>query len=190
LALGGACFALLPTLPPWLVEPTAVTRATSLILSRSLGIDMTGVSSTGLAAGYTFEVNHSAAMPSVHVATTVLLALTVMTPWPRTRRAAWLYPLAMSVAVVYLGEHYELDALGGWTVALVAWAASRDVIGNLWMLSRPTRAFGQCPGNEPARQRGHHHSQRHERGGRWRVGSNRSGVVQQGEIDRLPSSDR
>jgi membrane-associated phospholipid phosphatase len=31
----------------------------------------------------------------------------------------------MSVAVVYLGEHYVLDAVGGWAIALGGWALAR-----------------------------------------------------------------
>jgi membrane-associated phospholipid phosphatase len=32
------------------------------------------------------------------------------------------YPIAMSLAVVYLGEHYVIDVLIGWSYAVVAFA--------------------------------------------------------------------
>ena len=71
-----------------------------------------------------FEPNHIAAMPSVHVAAAVLVFLAWRQALPRTAMATLAtlaYPVAMSVAVVYLGEHFILDAVYGWLVALLGW---------------------------------------------------------------------
>ena len=58
--------------------------------------------------------------------------------WPRTVRWRWLlalYPVAMAVSLVYLGEHYVSDIVLGWLYAVVVfvvgsrlydrWAARR-----------------------------------------------------------------
>ena len=35
----------------------------------------------------------------------------------------------MSVAVVYLGEHYVLDVLTGWSIAWISWYLARQWVG-------------------------------------------------------------
>lgn len=35
------------------------------------------------------------------------------------------YALAMSISVVYLGEHFVLDVVTAWLVALAAWRLTR-----------------------------------------------------------------
>ena len=75
------------------------------------------------------QVNEVAAMPSLHTALTVLFVLAVGIALPRTRRWSWLYPLAMGVALVYLGEHYLVDVLAGGAVAFVAWRLARSAWG-------------------------------------------------------------
>ena len=63
-------------------------------------------------------VNQVAAVPSLHAATTLLMAIFL---WPRVRRR-WrplvaAYPLAMAFVLVYGAEHYVFDILLGWLVA-------------------------------------------------------------------------
>lgn len=60
-------------------------------------------------------VNQVAAIPSLHAATTALIAVFL---WPRVRRR-WrplvgAYPLAMGFVLVYSAEHFVLDILLGW----------------------------------------------------------------------------
>ncbi len=123
-------FVLAPTAPPWLSEPESVTRVTTGVLS-ALFPGESGPSAQDPRLG--FEPNHIAALPSVHVAAAVLVFLAwrrTISPSPGTALAplaalaalaALAYPLAMTVAVVYLGEHFILDAVLGWVVALLAW---------------------------------------------------------------------
>ncbi len=79
-------------------------------------------------------VNKVAAVPSLHAATALLIALFF---WSRTTRWRWLlvlYPLAMGASLVYLGEHYASDVLLGWLYAVVVF-----VVGNRlydWCLAR------------------------------------------------------
>jgi membrane-associated phospholipid phosphatase len=61
-----------------------------------------------------------AAMPSLHAGMTVLIALYAI---QRLRsRGRWLllaYPVAMSTALVYYGEHYVVDVLAGALLAVL-----------------------------------------------------------------------
>jgi hypothetical protein len=73
--------------------------------------------------------NPVAAMPSLHAGAALLVALFL---WPavgtRVRAALFLYAGSMALALVYTGEHYVADVLGGWLtagVAVLAGAASR-----------------------------------------------------------------
>ena len=71
-------------------------------------------------------VNLVAAVPSLHSAFTMLVALFL---WPRVRRPLrpllLLYPLAMGLTLMATGEHYFFDVLLGWIYAgsvMGAWA--------------------------------------------------------------------
>ena len=115
-----AAFILLPTAPPWMSDPDHVTRITHTIMTRA------GVGpGSGSGEAFWFEPNSVAALPSVHVAVSVLVAMALGSFGGWIRVAGGMYPLAMSVSVVYLGEHFVLDVATGWLVALVAWRAVR-----------------------------------------------------------------
>jgi membrane-associated phospholipid phosphatase len=119
-ALGLVGFLLLPTAPPWMAAPDEVTRVTHHLLA-----SRTGFAFRDGDGGFAFEPNHLAAMPSVHVAATVLVFLAARGFGRVAGWAGGAYAVAMSVAVVYLGEHYVLDAVGGWAIALGGWALAR-----------------------------------------------------------------
>ena len=125
-------YALYPASPPWLASHQGflphVVRITPQ-LTRSLGVDLSRVMDSQA------YVNKVAAVPSLHAATALLIALFF---WPRTVRWRWLlalYPVAMAVSLVYLGEHYVSDIVLGWLYAVVVfvvgsrlydrWAARR-----------------------------------------------------------------
>jgi len=115
--LGLVGFLLLPTAPPWLSNPDSVTRVT--VRALSLGAPVGGSPELG------FEPNHVAALPSVHVAAAVLVCLALGTDSGRWWIPGAAYAVTMSVAVVYLGEHFLLDALLGWVIALAGWRLAR-----------------------------------------------------------------
>jgi hypothetical protein len=77
------------------------------------------------------------AMPALHVAVPSLIAATLIGIAGWRSRWAWLsalYPLTMTFATVYLGEHYVLDgvagmALGATCYAAVRWAAHAGLVG-------------------------------------------------------------
>jgi membrane-associated phospholipid phosphatase len=74
------------------------------------------------------SVNLVAAVPSLHSAFTMLVALTLWNrvPWRWARPLLLLYPAAMGVTLMATGEHYFFDVLLGWIYAggvMVAWSA-------------------------------------------------------------------
>lgn len=127
--LGLAGFVLLPTAPPWLGEPGEVTRVTIHVLAALSPGD--GGSAGTIGGPVTeeprlgFEPNHVAALPSVHVAAAVLVFLAMRHAPVRLSLLGIAYAMAMTVAVVYLGEHYVLDALLGWAAALIGWRVAQ-----------------------------------------------------------------
>ncbi|WP_296391382.1 phosphatase PAP2 family protein [Williamsia sp.] len=72
------------------------------------------------------KANLVAAIPSLHAGLTMLLALFM---WPRVRalgRTLFLgYAVVMAFTLVYTGEHYVFDILGGWLLAAAVIAVQR-----------------------------------------------------------------
>jgi len=109
---------LLPSAPPWLAAYSGFLPPIHRIANEVFfGQDPRLYSY----ANHVAEGNPVAAMPSVHAGATWLIALVA---W-ETRR--WLGPLglfytiSMVLALVYLGEHYLIDALVGIALASIAW---------------------------------------------------------------------
>jgi hypothetical protein len=121
-ALGAVGFVLLPTAPPWMSDPGDVTRVTHHVISSAFGVT---VATTRGDAGYGFEPNHIAALPSVHVAVTVLVFLVTRHISRVGQLVGGLYASLMTASFVYLGEHFVLDAVLGWIVALSGWWLAR-----------------------------------------------------------------
>jgi len=111
---GLATYALFPAAPPWMASQRhLIAPITRLVPQVWKALPLR--SSGGIVErGYAYA-NNVAAVPSLHAAFSLLVAITL---WPRRRR--WLrpiviaYPLAMAFAVVYTGEHYVSDVLLGW----------------------------------------------------------------------------
>src|SRR5205823_1071596 len=85
--------------------------------------DMVGTG-THSSAGAAVGQNDVAAMPSLHMAITVVIA---MFAWSRDRRLGLLgavYAAAMGFSLVYLGEHYVTDVLAGVAFAAGSWVAA------------------------------------------------------------------
>ena len=109
LAIASIGYLLLPTAPPRLVPHLGFA-------------DTVGLSShdTGSVAGIPF--NPYAAMPSMHVGWSLLVALVVLRVTRRrlVRGVIALHPLLMAVTVTATGNHYFADELLGALVALAA----------------------------------------------------------------------
>src|SRR5262249_50767146 len=64
--------------------------------------------------------NNVAAIPSLHAAYALLFSIYLWRILPRwTRPLLVVYPLAMSWALVYPGEHYLVDCVLGWIYAVI-----------------------------------------------------------------------
>lgn len=121
-AIGLVGFALLPTAPPWLSDPDDVTRITHHVLRDTAGVSLGGDDGGTVAReGFWFEPNHLAALPSVHVAAAAPVLLVLRSFGRGALAVEAVYAMAMSYSVVYLGEHFVIDAVLGWVVALAGW---------------------------------------------------------------------
>src|SRR6202022_1316833 len=60
-----------------------------------------------------FGGNPLAAMPSLHFATSLMAALLLTEVGPLPGAVGFAYLVILSFALVYLGEHYAVDLLGG-----------------------------------------------------------------------------
>ncbi len=135
---GLATYAVYPAAPPWMASSdhliAPITRIIPLVW-QAVGLHSAG---SFVEHGYRYA-NDVAAVPSLHAAFSLLIAITL---WPRRRR--WLrpfvaaYPVLMAFSLVYGGEHYVSDILLGWAYCLAAvlgghallrwWARRRTVV--------------------------------------------------------------
>jgi membrane-associated phospholipid phosphatase len=116
-------YVLYPAAPPWYASRAGVIGPVVRASGRGwlwLHINHAGnLLQEGQAAS-----NPVAAMPSLHTGYATIIALFVLSTV--TSRFAWLmllYPAAMAVSLVYLGEHYVIDVVAGIVYAVVLHSA-------------------------------------------------------------------
>ena len=107
--LGLMTFIIFPVAPPWLASNAGYIEINHIILQT--GGDLGLVSLPSLY--HLFNVNPVAAFPSLHMAFPVLLAYFALKAFGRRGSLFVVYPLLMAFSLVYLGEHYIFDILGG-----------------------------------------------------------------------------
>jgi membrane-associated phospholipid phosphatase len=126
LALAGvATYILFPAAPPWLAAQEGLLHGVHRTTSE--GWKIVGVGTSILFSEGQAAVNLVAAVPSLHAAFTMLVALFLWerVPWRRARPLLLLYPAAMGLTLMATAEHYFFDVLLGWIyagVAMLAWA--------------------------------------------------------------------
>lgn len=128
--LGCITFVLFPAAPPWMGSERGLIGPTTRLIPELWTWTGVGASDGLVSAGYEYA-NSVAAVPSLHAALALLVALSA---WPRRRWAQALvaaYPLAMALAIVYTGEHYVADVLLGWIYAVASFAAVRWIARRL-----------------------------------------------------------
>ncbi|HTW12005.1 MAG TPA: phosphatase PAP2 family protein [Solirubrobacteraceae bacterium] len=145
---GLATYALYPAAPPWLAsQKHLIAPITRIIPQVWSALPIHGAGSV-VESGYQLA-NNVAAVPSLHAAFSLLIAITV---WPQRRR--WLrplvaaYPLAMAFSVVYTGEHYVTDVLLGWIYTAVIVVAARAMARR--RVEHPATVPAVRPSPEPA----------------------------------------
>jgi hypothetical protein len=122
-ASGLATYFLYPAAPPWWAARYGLLEPVARISGRAWNaIGLHGAGNV-LNAGQ-YAANPVAAMPSLHTAFALLVVAFFL---PRVRRRWWplmlSYPLAMTFALVYTGEHYVIDVLVGWAYVGTVFAA-------------------------------------------------------------------
>lgn len=149
--VGASLFALLIY---WIV-PLAPPRLSMESIVDTLRVEniLSAADPTGPAA----LANPYAAMPSLHVAWAVWVALALYVsyrskPW---RLAFWLYPLATTFVVIGTGNHFVLDAVAGALIVWIAWVVASRVHQTLAPAGSDggelTPAHSCCQGSEIAR---------------------------------------
>jgi hypothetical protein len=140
-------YALYPAAPPWMAsQDHLIAPVTRIVPAVFAGLHLHSAGSL-VEHGYRYA-NDVAAVPSLHAAFSLLVAITL---WPRRRK--WLrplvalYPLAMGFALVLTAEHYVSDIVLGWIYAVVALVAGRAIMR--WWLARK-RTAEPAPALAPA----------------------------------------
>ena len=118
--LGFVGFVLYPQAPPWMAGEIDVIPFVHRISVETM---LTLPTADGLIYVYQhIRPNNVAAMPSLHAALPLLLTLIL---WKLNRRLALcgaVYTVLLSFFLVYHGEHYVVDIIAGWALAvLVFW---------------------------------------------------------------------
>ena len=107
-------YSLFPEAPPWLAAQHGLSPPVGRLSARGwIWLHASNVNDA-LANAQKAGSNPVAAMPSLHTAFAVLVAIAI--GWRFRSRWRWLlvlYPMAMGFTLVYCGEHYVLDLLAG-----------------------------------------------------------------------------
>jgi len=121
LGIAVSVFIVFPAAPPWMASEKGYFPPIQRITGRGWWeLNLKTVSHT-LDRGAAV-LNAVAAMPSLHAGLSLLVALWFTRNAKRwIRMIALLYPLAMTTALVYFGEHYVIDCIIGFAVVMTAW---------------------------------------------------------------------
>ncbi len=125
LAVGLCIYFLIPSNPPWLA-PEPVNSPSAAVVYRVMETIGKELGGGVYQASYRVigESNAIAAMPSIHMAITVLLVFPAFRAGKRWGIAALAYSASMGYALIYLGEHYFVDVIAGCVVTAYAWFAA------------------------------------------------------------------
>jgi len=113
--IGASVYWLLPTAPPWYAAELASEQGSSTQAVRRMMVEY-GELFWRDRWGSLYSVfggNPLAAMPSLHFATSVMAALLLAEVGPVAGALGVGYTATLGFALVYLGEHYAVDLLGG-----------------------------------------------------------------------------
>lgn len=117
--LGAACYWAIPTAPPWWAAAHGRLESRAPVRVRRLMIEY-GAQFWGDRWAPLYDVlggNPLAAMPSLHFATSLMAAHLLGEVGPVAGAVGWTYALMLALALVYLGEHYAVDLIGGAALA-------------------------------------------------------------------------
>jgi len=107
-------FLLVPTAPPWYAEHQGVISGFKKIIGTTLPSSVSPYYN-GL------NPNPVAAFPSLHAAFPFLGFLALLRVYPRAAWIAFGWCVLVWFSVVFLGEHYVVDVIGGGGLAALSW---------------------------------------------------------------------
>ncbi len=121
--LGALLYFTVPTAPPWMAADQGlvdgVVRGMNTVGPAILGVDFYNWAFATMA-----EPNPTAAMPSLHFAASfVVVGVGIVLRSRKVIAVAVAYSIALTFALVYLGEHYIADIIAGGAVAFIAFSA-------------------------------------------------------------------
>jgi membrane-associated phospholipid phosphatase len=128
-----------PTIPPWMAGHRGYAEPIARVLYDRLNTQWPSFYRFGnsIAGG-----NDVAAMPSLHMGAAFLAALGLARIKRVVATLGIAYALAMGFSLVYTGEHYVIDLLGGILIAWASWLVAPRVLARLLppaALSRTTQ---------------------------------------------------
>ena len=128
-------YLLLPVAPPWKVLSSVVKIIDHTLPSFT---DIPGIPVPATVYHW-LTPNQYAAMPSLHAAYPLLGTLFALRLWGRRAWPALAYTACVWLSIVYLGEHYVVDIIGGAIFVLAAFYGE-DWFTRFWAERRSHRA--------------------------------------------------
>jgi PAP2 superfamily protein len=136
--LGMIVYILVPTAPPWWAAEQGALPGVRRIMVE-VGKPVWGRLWPRL---YSFlGGNPLAAMPSLHFATSVMAAKMLSEAGPIEGALGWAYAGALGFALVYLGEHYVVDLVGGIALTTTVFRGGPRAAPALAYVSRGVQAL-------------------------------------------------
>jgi membrane-associated phospholipid phosphatase len=117
--LGAVFYWAIPTAPPWWAAARGRLENGQAVRVRRMMIEY-GEQFWGERWSALYDVlggNPLAAMPSLHFATSLMGAHLLSEVGPVAGAVGWTYVALLGIALVYLGEHYAVDLVGGAALA-------------------------------------------------------------------------
>jgi hypothetical protein len=128
--LGSVTYVLMPSAPPWMAADHGLIPGLHEILKSSL--NDVGLGPLAALKGDSSAYDATAAFPSVHAALPLIGFLVIrkyrLPPWMLYLETVRL--VGVWLVIVYTGEHYVVDVIGGATYAALAWLIVQ------WVISR------------------------------------------------------
>jgi membrane-associated phospholipid phosphatase len=135
---GAVIYWVLPTAPPWYAAGAAERTGEGTADVRRMMVEYGEVFwRDGWGSLYSvFGGNPLAAMPSLHFASSLMAALLLSEAGLLAGAVGWLYLVTLGFALVYLGEHYVVDLLGGALLTIAVRRAAPLAEGGIARLGR------------------------------------------------------